>query len=281
MEKVTEHTIEHLAKNTSHVLVDNGVMTLDCDYKKVAGEGKIRFDFSYYLGRIRDVQEFDLERLKSQLQHSSDLSFLIHSLDNITMVDSTLEEHSIFVNHLFNNKKRFRQIKKRSKEKLKRSVKQKTNLFVEICDTYMGIYDCLSWRTIPSLSDESSFVKIRKYMEERRLHIPRGRKFVKNSGRTHVSKADLDIVAQSYNLALESGNGVVVISNDMDVINLVYNFGADYNHRRSQIDLNGQSLQQRVSVYYPANEGWVGNLNCKFKANSDGLTNGALRGPWF
>ena len=44
MEKVTEHTIEHLAKNTSHVLLDNGVMTLDCDYKKVAGEGKIRFD---------------------------------------------------------------------------------------------------------------------------------------------------------------------------------------------------------------------------------------------
>ena len=282
MRRDIEHTIEHLARNTSHVLLDNGVINRDYDLKDIVDADPIRRDFCRYVGNIKNVDQFDLDRLKPQLQHSTDLNFLIHSLDNVSMVDSTLQEFGRYLNHLLYMRKVFRNKIKRSNKKLKGDSRKKANMFFDICDEYNRIYDCLSRRIVStSFSDESSFVKIRKHMEENKLHLPRGVKFRKRNGRTNISEADLNLVAQSYHLALKEGNGVVVISSDMDVINLIYNFGADYNLGRINGELNGGHLQQRVSVFYPGIKDWTGYFNCLFKANSEGLTYDSIRGPWY
>ena len=282
MVRPVEHTIEHLARNTSHVLLDNGVMSRAYNYRDLYDKIEVRKDFCKYLSPKRNVDQLDLDLLNPQFKHSSDLSFLIHCLDNITMVDSTLGEYSRFVSHLIHMKRDFRRNLKRLKRKLNGDTKQKAKTFFSICDEYNSIYDCLSRRVLStSFSEDSSFNVIKKHMEEKKLHLPRGRKFRKKNGRTDISEADLGLVATAYDLALEFGEGVVIISTDMDVINLVYNFGADYNLGRINGELNSQNLKQRVSVYYPSAEGWMENLNCMFKANSEGLTYGALRGPFY
>ncbi|MBT3324227.1 hypothetical protein HN840_01250 [archaeon] len=274
----SEFTLDHLAKEASFVLLDNSVFSEDLNVTDDRYIEDSWQSFSRYIYDVRNVASLDLDRLNLQLSHVEKMWDLIKNFENVKSLDSVVNEYSDYIHHLFVGKYKFSKNKGRSKSDI-----NKFRIYEDICLKHGKVLKSLESQQLLStvLRPSVPLAQIRKYMEKEKLHQSRNRYFIKSYRKNGVSEVDLNLAAKTYNLALYPGKGVVVLSGDKDIINLIYNFGVDFQSGKINGGLQSYRLLQRVSVFSPAERGWRENLNCRFQANSDGKVYTHREGPWF
>lgn len=268
-----------LANNVSKVLVDTGIFNWDLIFKDLSEDKYNWRSFSRYIYEIKETSDLSLERLNTQLNHTILIHHFVRNNENIRVTNSIRREYAKLIKHQ-SHLETF--LRRKNNKGLKKDERKLVETYFGICEMHRRIYDLLDDKTLSFLNLDPSFVEVRimDYMKERNLHRPRGKLFVKNNGSNGICDSDLELAARAYGFALSQGNGVVVFTTDMDIINLIYNFGQDYMAARR----NGENLldlKQRVSVYFPSYYGWQNELKCKFKANSEGKNYNSLVGPWY
>ncbi len=233
---------------------DNSVLTVDINRKEVltsCGGSRDHIIHSVVLrfGAALNFREVKYRPLVRQAVHAARLYYFIAEHTKIRSVPRVVAEYARSIN-AFENSRDF--LVSHSSTR-KRGSKQEA--LEEAIRYHQLTYELLSERSTVSKISQ----RIAAAMREQRMHLPREGGYVKRRGKTkeEASIGDTELAAEALAHAVQNPENVAVITGDLDLANLIRNFGALLSRNSLPLPLCDLSLQGNVDVYFPSNECWV------------------------
>lgn len=258
-----ETTLEKLAREETDIYLDNSVLNRDINdktRKKIYQEvGREPADLPLRLGAAKKFSDVKQCALNRQAYFCCHFNQIVTSYANLKSVPEVLAEYDAFIKHLEVTLKFFKgrsRVRKPGKKELK---------LKEIIETHLNTYRILEERSAPQ-PDGCLFSSL---LKEKRMHFSRDSLYVK---RCHpvsqeASEGDADLVGNALANAF-IGKETAILSQDLDIVNLVRNFAQDHHH--NLIELGQRKIQGKVSVYFPSETGWVPGFKVSFVCNTAG-----------
>ena len=192
------------------------------------------------IGKAQTFGELRTPLLRGELRYARNLQKIITANPNIWAPKLCWGEYGRFVRHLENV---FKHVKERSSRKSGR----KEADFRSLIDTHKAIRSALRKKGKPHESE----VSIRKYLIENGLHRPRNSRTqkVRNPIADETSESDAQLVATALAYSVHSSpdpaynrEQISIISYDLDIPNLLENFGISFNHGWMSLPTDVQRL---------------------------------------
>ncbi len=166
-------------------------------------------DFSKHLGQAQRFHDVNIRILRQQEQYSRRLSEILQEIC-LYSTEEILAEYNCLINHIANQLKWLRDNSSRRRGEKQESLEHileyqrviRNRLKIEQgCDGYASM------------------------LKTKRLHLPRVSELTKRT--MHVEEECSDADASLVSAAIAFGRRVAILSQDLDVSNLVFNFGQD------------------------------------------------------
>ncbi len=254
--------LEDLAQQSNVIYFDTSVLSMDRDQSAVLLGRQFKRkdlpDFSEILGKARNLRMLDERHLRHQFSHAHGLASIFQSHYSCAATPLVLGEYVNLVQHL--------QTCYHYHQKHTRSpFGKKMRLLQAIVHLHKKRYAILSGR----LQDHEYLPveEIVVYANQKRLHAPRGAWFVKSTRAIEEtpSKADVEVMAYAIFKAVE-GMHVSVVTGDLDIANLIFNYGQQAHTNNVPMSLAGF-----IDVYFPNKIGWTESLQLYKMTDTEGF----------
>lgn len=200
-------TLRELDNHFERVYIDDNIFSISCKPRKMPW-GFV-CPFSEHLGKAQRYHDVNLRILRQQEHSSRILSELIQEIDLYT-TEEIVVEYEYLISHISHQLKWLRNNSNGRKGKKQKSLEQ-------IFENHKIIRDQL--KVEPCCEEYASLLK------SRRLHLPRVLELTKITQQVKEECSDGD--ASLVSAALSFGGRVAIATHDMDISNLVFNYGQD------------------------------------------------------
>lgn len=242
-------TLDKLAADCDVLYIDSGILTADYAGKE-RGE-----NFADILGAAVRFSHVPYRLISRHARFSADFYEMIRPLKNARIVEEVLGEHEQFVCHL---ERKIPFLRRRSS---RQQDGEKERMLRVLATTHRKMLSMLQGRVAHYEDAEA----VAEYILRERLHISQSRSWAKKRGTNPDGDQTDAVLAAHAIIASQSYPHVAVVSMDMDIINIIFQYG----RRQGQLQ---ERMQARGTVesYFPDYERWNTNFGLAFMTDLSG-----------